>query len=50
MKSDAELQELNGLKKMIKELQNRSFIRKMRLDETPQLINVIAGQMSLIGS
>ena len=25
------------------------FIRKMRLDETPQLINVIAGQMSLIG-
>ncbi|MDA9741791.1 sugar transferase, partial [Prochlorococcus sp. AH-736-L15] len=26
-----------------------TIIRKMRLDETPQLINVIVGQMSLIG-
>tara|TARA_B100000242_G_C43033226_1_gene481539 strand:+ start:52 stop:1374 length:1323 start_codon:yes stop_codon:yes gene_type:complete len=50
MKSDAELHGAKWAQKNDQRITKiGSFIRKMRLDETPQLINVIAGQMSLIG-
>lgn len=41
---------LNGLKKMILRVTKvGSFIRKTRIDEIPQLFNVLKGDMSIIG-
>ena len=41
--------DLNGLKIKTKGLQLGKSIKEIRIDELPQLFNVIIGEMSLIG-